>query len=79
MRGEEDDSDSGLFALTPSSVLGELIVVDRESDFMTSLLIQPTYEGLIEESIGIHNCNWPEKYRTVLLRFLDHANRVNNM
>ncbi|KAG0633993.1 Sec1-like protein [Tuber brumale] len=57
MRGEEDasDSSSSPFALAPSSVLGELIVVDRESDFMTPLLTQLTYEGLIDETIGIHN------------------------
>lgn len=56
MRSEEDASDSNLFALTPSSILGELIVVDRESDMVTPLLTQLTYEGLIDETIGIHNC-----------------------
>lgn len=56
MRGEEDASDTNLFALTPSSILGELIVVDRESDMVTPLLTQLTYEGLIDETIGIHNC-----------------------
>ncbi|KAH8153772.1 uncharacterized protein LAJ45_01539 [Morchella importuna] len=55
MRGEEDASDTNLFALTPSSILGELIVVDRESDMVTPLLTQLTYEGLIDETIGIHN------------------------
>ena len=58
MRGEEDasDSNSSPFTLAPSSVLSELIVV--ESDFMTPLLTQLTYEGLIDETIGIHNCNY---------------------
>ena len=58
MRGEEDasDSNSNPFTLAPSSVLGELIVV--ESDFMTPLLTQLMYEGLIDETIGIHSCNY---------------------
>ncbi|KAL7273187.1 Vacuolar protein-sorting-associated protein 33 [Rhizina undulata] len=55
MRTEEDASDSSPFSLTPSSELGELIVVDRETDFVTPLLTQLTYEGLIDETIGIHN------------------------
>ena len=60
MRGEGGalGSNSTPFTLAPSSVLGELIVVDRESDFMTPLLTQLTYEGLIDETIGIHNCNY---------------------
>ena len=39
MHGEEDalDSNSSPFTLAPSSVLGELIVADRVSDFMTPL------------------------------------------
>lgn len=60
MRGEEDASDTSPFTLTPSSILGELIVVDRETDLMTPLLTQLTYEGLIDETIGIHNCIWPK-------------------
>jgi hypothetical protein len=59
MRAEEDASDRSPFALTPSSTLGELIVIDREIDFVTPLMTQLTYEGLIDETIGIQNCKQP--------------------
>jgi len=61
MRSEEDvnaSSDpsntylSG-FGMTPSSVVDNLIIVDREVDFATALLTQLTYEGLIDETFGI--------------------------
>ncbi|KAA8902112.1 Sec1-like protein [Sphaerosporella brunnea] len=56
MRTEEDAADgSSPFALTPSSTLGELIVIDRDVDFVTPLMTQLTYEGLIDETIGISN------------------------
>ncbi|KAI5798855.1 Sec1-like protein [Geopyxis carbonaria] len=55
MRGEEDSSDQSPFSLTPSSVLSELIIIDRDVDFVTPLMTQLTYEGLIDETIGIHN------------------------
>lgn len=55
MRNEEDMSDGSPFALTPSSVLGELIIIDREVDFVTPLMTQLTYEGLIDETIGIQH------------------------
>jgi hypothetical protein len=59
MRTEEDAADgSSPFALTPSSVLGELIIIDRDVDFVTPLMTQLTYEGLIDETIGIHNCEF---------------------
>ena len=44
------------FALTPSSTIENLIVIDRETDFVTPLLTQLTYEGLIDEIYGIKNC-----------------------
>jgi hypothetical protein len=57
MRTEEDVEDgTGPGSLAPSSVLGELIVIDREVDFVTPLMTQLTYEGLIDETIGINNC-----------------------
>ena len=59
MRNEEDSTDSSPFALAPSSVLGELIVIDREVDFVTPLMTQLTYEGLIDETLGINNCALP--------------------
>lgn len=44
------------FALTPSSTIDSLIIIDREIDFVTPLLTQLTYEGLIDEIYEIHNC-----------------------
>lgn len=39
----------------PSSTIEQLIIIDREVDFGTPLLTQLTYEGLIDEFVGIHN------------------------
>ncbi|KAL2793986.1 Sec1-like protein [Aspergillus keveii] len=62
MRKELDAEDSsGLVGLSsrgllPSASLESLIVIDREVDFGTPLLTQLTYEGLIDELVGIkHN------------------------
>lgn len=60
MRSEEDinaSSTSSLsaFGTTPSSVVENLIIIDREVDFPTTLLTQLTYEGLIDEIFGIHH------------------------
>ena len=44
------------FALTPSSTIESLIIIDREIDFATPLLTQLTYEGLIDEIFEIKNC-----------------------
>src|SRR5690606_19510288 len=44
------------FALTPSSSIDNLIIVDRETDMITPLLTQLTYEGLVDEIFGIQNC-----------------------
>jgi vacuolar protein sorting-associated protein 33A len=41
--------------LNPSTTLESLIIIDRGVDFATPLLTQLTYEGLIDESIGIQN------------------------
>lgn len=56
MRGEEDAGNA--FPLVPSSLLGELIIIDRGIDFVTPLMTQLTYEGLIDEVIGVRNCEW---------------------
>lgn len=37
----------------PSSDIDSLIVIDRDTDFVSSLLTQLTYEGLIDESFSI--------------------------
>ncbi|KAH0562541.1 hypothetical protein GP486_002772 [Trichoglossum hirsutum] len=42
-------------ALTPSPTIENLIIIDREVDLATVLLTQLTYEGLIDEVIGIQN------------------------
>lgn len=39
----------------PSSSIEQLIIIDREVDFGTPLLTQLTYEGLIDEFVGIQN------------------------
>jgi len=43
-------------ALTPSSIIENIIIIDREVDFVTPLLTQLTYEGLIDEVYGVENC-----------------------
>lgn len=51
----EDTSDSNKLGLTPSTTIESLIVIDREVDYATPLLTQLTYEGLIDEVVGIQN------------------------
>jgi hypothetical protein len=51
----EDTSDSSKPWLTPSTTIESLIVIDREVDYATPLLTQLTYEGLIDEVVGIKN------------------------
>ncbi|KAI0817703.1 Sec1-like protein [Xylaria sp. FL0064] len=41
--------------LAPSNSIESIIVIDREVDFVTPLLTQLTYEGLIDELWGIQN------------------------
>ena len=48
-------SNALLLALTPSPTIENLIIIDREVDFATVLLTQLTYEGLVDEVIGIQN------------------------
>lgn len=42
--------------LTPSDAIDSLVVLDRQVDMITPLLTQLTYEGLVDEMIGIQNC-----------------------
>jgi hypothetical protein len=51
----EDTSESNRLGLTPSNTIESLIVIDREVDYATPLLTQLTYEGLIDEVVGIEN------------------------
>lgn len=39
------------------SRIHQLIIIDRQIDLYTPLLLQATYEGLIDEIIGIRNCH----------------------
>lgn len=58
MRSEAaaDESSTSKFGLMPSASIESLIIIDREIDFVTVLLTQLTYEGLIDEMFGIqHN------------------------
>ena len=57
MRSEEDVNASSdpsntyltAFGLTPSAAVEQLIIIDREVDFPTTLATQLTYEGLLDE------------------------------
>lgn len=51
----EDSSDINKTTLTPSSTNESVIIIDREVDFVTPLLTQLTYEGLIDEIFQIQN------------------------
>jgi hypothetical protein len=51
----EDTSEGNKLGLTPSTTIESLIVIDREVDYATPLLTQLTYEGLIDETVGILN------------------------
>lgn len=63
MRSEEEVSASSAdskspstFGMTPSAVVDNVIIIDREVDFYTPLMTQLTYEGLIDEVFGVrHN------------------------
>lgn len=73
MRSEEEVNTSSdpnnayltSFGLTPSSIVENLIIIDRETDLPTTLATQLTYEGLLDEVFGISN-NQTEVDATVL-------------
>ncbi|KAJ5482792.1 hypothetical protein N7539_006238 [Penicillium diatomitis] len=48
-------TDSYARSLLPSADTESLIIIDRDVDFGTPLLTQLTYEGLIDEYVGIRN------------------------
>ncbi|RDB28384.1 Vacuolar protein sorting-associated protein 33A [Hypsizygus marmoreus] len=52
---KSSNSSSPETLLTPSERIDSLIVLDRRVDMITPLLTQLTYEGLIDELIGIKN------------------------
>lgn len=41
--------------------IDQLILIDREVDFLSMLATQLTYEGLIDELYGINNCKLYKK------------------
>ncbi|KAI1338489.1 vacuolar protein sorting 33A-like protein [Xylariaceae sp. FL0016] len=51
----ENPSETDKPGLTPSNTIESVIIIDREIDFVTPLLTQLTYEGLIDELWGIQN------------------------
>ncbi|TQN72254.1 Vacuolar protein sorting-associated protein 33A [Colletotrichum shisoi] len=51
----EDANETNRGGLTPSTLIESVIIIDREVDFVTPLLTQLTYEGLIDEVFGIQN------------------------
>ncbi|PHH86656.1 hypothetical protein CDD83_9928 [Cordyceps sp. RAO-2017] len=51
----DDATDSGKAGLTPSTTNESVVIIDREVDFVTPLLTQLTYEGLIDELFEIQN------------------------
>ncbi len=51
----EDTNETSKLGLTPSTTIESLIVIDREVDYATPLLTQLTYEGLVDEVVGIQN------------------------
>lgn len=56
LNASEDTNESNKLGLSPSNSIESLIIIDREIDYATPLLTQLTYEGLIDEAVGIqHN------------------------
>nr|5BUZ_A Chain A, SM (Sec1/Munc18-like) protein [Thermochaetoides thermophila DSM 1495]5BUZ_D Chain D, SM (Sec1/Munc18-like) protein [Thermochaetoides thermophila DSM 1495]5BV0_A Chain A, SM (Sec1/Munc18-like) protein [Thermochaetoides thermophila DSM 1495]5BV1_A Chain A, VPS33 [Thermochaetoides thermophila DSM 1495]5BV1_C Chain C, VPS33 [Thermochaetoides thermophila DSM 1495] len=51
----EEAGESDRAGLSPSTTIESVIIIDREVDFVTPLLTQLTYEGLIDEYFGIQN------------------------
>ena len=52
---EVDYDGNGKNGLSPSTTIESVIIIDREVDYVTPLLTQLTYEGLIDELFGIEN------------------------
>ncbi|KAF4977257.1 hypothetical protein FZEAL_6197 [Fusarium zealandicum] len=51
----EDATEANKIGLTPSTTNESVIIIDREVDFVTPLLTQLTYEGLVDEVFEIQN------------------------
>ena len=48
-------TDQSVRGLLPSADTENLIIIDREVDFGTVLLTQLTYEGLVDETVGVNH------------------------
>ena len=55
--------------LSSSPKIDSLIILDRRVDMITPLLTQLTYEGLVDELIGIKNCGFSrgESFSQILI------------
>ena len=51
----QEGSDASKAGLSPSTTNESVIIIDREVDFVTPLLTQLTYEGLVDELFEIQN------------------------
>ena len=51
----DDEEDAADYDESEGQTIDTLVVIDREVDFVTPLLTPLTYEGLIDEVIGIQN------------------------
>ncbi|KAF2972918.1 hypothetical protein GQX73_g556 [Xylaria multiplex] len=51
----ETTNEANKTGLSPSNSVESVVIIDREVDFVTPLLTQLTYEGLIDEIWGIQN------------------------
>lgn len=51
----EEAAEGDKIGLSPSTTNESVIIIDREVDFVTPLLTQLTYEGLIDEVFGVQN------------------------
>ncbi|ROT37463.1 vacuolar protein sorting-associated protein 33A [Sodiomyces alkalinus F11] len=54
--GDDTSTTQRSGGLSPSTTIESAIIIEREVDFVTPLLTQLTYEGLIDEVFGIQNC-----------------------
>lgn len=62
IRLRKETSPTDPTAIPPTTSIDSLIILDRQVDMVTPLCTQLTYEGLVDEVVGIKNCE--------VLRFL---------
>lgn len=58
LRGRKEfdaEESSAMQDVMPSTTVDSLVIIDRDVDFATALLTQLTYEGLIDELVGIQH------------------------